>query len=74
MCDFTAPGVVEIVNINIISSSAAAVVWNPPTEPNGIITGYEVVYGIHETPSPTIAVLFASDINSFNITDLGKVH
>ena len=29
--------------------------WNLPKEPNGIITGYEVVYGVYEEDNSTTA-------------------
>ena len=39
----TAPGVVDDVEITVLSESSIRVSWEPPLTPNGIITGYQVV-------------------------------
>ena len=67
---FTAPGVVEIVDIASISDIALTVHWNPPIQPNGIITGYEVIYSVYEDDAVNTSVPVTSNISSFNITDL----
>ena len=60
----------EIVNVISISETTSTVTWNPPIQPNGIITGYEVMYSIFENDAGTTNVPVTSNINSFNITDL----
>ena len=69
----TAPGDVEIVDIGIISDTTATVVWDPPIQPNGIITSYEVIYSVYEDNNNSIAVPVTSNISSFNVTDLCKL-
>ena len=38
----------EIVDVIITSDTTVTVKWDPPIQPNGIITGYEVKYSIYE--------------------------
>ena len=68
----TAPGIVEIVDVVSISDTTATVTWKPPTQPNGIITGYKVEHSLYENTSNAIGVSVASNINSLNMTNLGK--
>ena len=37
---------------------------------NGIITGYDVIYSIYESTTDITNVSLASDVESYNITDL----
>ena len=67
-----APGIVEIVDVVSISNTSAIVTWNPPIQPNGIITGYKVEHSLYEVSSDIISVSVASNINSLNMTELGK--
>ena len=39
---------------------------------NGIITGYEVMYSIYESTTDINNVSLASDVESYNITDLSR--
>lgn len=68
-----APGVVEIIDVVSISTSASVVTWSPPIEPNGIITGYEVVYSVYGIDAESVVGSLDSDINILNITDLSKL-
>ena len=68
-----APGIVEIIDIISISDTALTVTWNPPIQPNGIITGYEVIYSVYEDDAENISIPVTSNIYSFNITDLCKL-
>ena len=61
-----------MIDVVSISNTTASVTWNPPIQPNGIITGYEVEHSLHEVPSDIISVSVASNINSLNMTELGK--
>ena len=70
----TAPGVVEIIDVVSISDSTSAVAWNPPTRPNGIVTGYEVMYAVYKDDSNNSSVPVTGNINSFNMTDLCRLH
>jgi len=33
----------------MVNQTTALLVWSPPTQPNGIIVGYRVVYGVRAT-------------------------
>ena len=70
----TAPGIVVIVDVATISNATSTVMWNPPIQPNGIITGYEVMYSAYEDDADIITIPVTSNINSFNITDLCKFY
>ena len=64
----------EIIDVVHISDTISIVTWNPPIQPNGIITSYEVIYSVYEDATETISVPVSSNISSFNITDLCKLH
>ena len=70
---YTAPGIVEIVDVVSISDTTSLVTWDPPIQPNGIITGYEVIYSVYEDDNNSIVVPVTSNISSFNVTDLCKL-
>ena len=72
MYNYTAPGVVEITDVVTISSSASNVTWNPPIEPNGIITGYEVIYSVHGRSTENVIGPLDSGKNSLDIMNLSK--
>lgn len=63
----------EIIDVVHIFDTVSIVTWNPPIQPNGIITGYEVIYSVYEDTTETISVPVSSNISSFNITDLCKL-
>ena len=62
----------NIVDVIITSDTTVTVKWDPPIQPNGIITGYEVKYSVYENTSDIISVPVSSNINSLNMTNLGK--
>ena len=64
---------VEIVDIVSISNTTSTVTWKPPTQTNGFIIGYEVMYFIFENTTDIMNVSLASDVTSYNITDLCKL-
>ena len=67
-----APGVVEIVAIVGTSDTTAVVFWTPPSQPNGVITGYQIIYSMYgNTASMTEAA--SRNENSFVITNLSKL-
>ena len=63
----------EIVDVVSISDTTSLVTWDPPIQPNGIITGYEVIYSVYEDDNNNIVVPVTSNISSFNVTDLCKL-
>ena len=70
---YTAPGVVKITDVMSISSSTSCVKWNPPVEPNGIITGYEIIYSVHGEIYESVIGPLESNKHASNITNLGKL-
>ena len=63
----------EIINVVSISDTIATVVWKPPIQANGIITGYEVKYSVYEDDNSNTGVPVTSNISSYNVTDLSKI-
>ena len=43
----------------------ATVTWNPPSQPNGIITGYQAIYFVYKIPSTKMM----SDILDNTVTE-----
>ena len=62
----------EIVDVVNISDTTLLITWKPPIQPNGIITGYEVIYSVYKDDN-NIAAPVTSNISSFNVTDLCKL-
>ena len=63
----------EIVDIVGISNTTSTVTWDPPIQTNGIIAGYELMCFIYERTPDIMNVSLASDVKSYNITDLCKL-
>lgn len=63
----------NIDNVVSTSTNATVVTWGPPIEPNGIITGYEVVYSVYGHDAESVIGPLESDIFTVNITGLGKL-
>ena len=69
----TVPGIVKIVDVVSIFDTISLVTWNPPIQPNGIITGYEVIHSVYENTTSGISVSVTNSTNSLNITSLSKL-
>jgi len=49
------------------------VTWNPPSHPNGIITGYQVIYSVYQIPSTKmLSNVLDNTITEYFIEDLSK--
>ena len=61
---------------HVISTSinATIVTWNPPIEPNGVITRYEVVYSVYGLDTENIIGPLERDVYTINITGLGECY
>ena len=47
--------------------------WSPPSQPNGIITGYQVIYSVYQIPSTKmISNMLDNTITEFFIENLSK--
>ena len=47
--------------------------WDSPVTPNGIITGYEVMYSVYESATaPMMSERLNGSVESFLIENLGK--
>ena len=69
----TAPGVVEIVGVVGTSDTTAVVFWTPPSQPNGVITGYQIIYSEYGNTINSMNQAVNRTEDSFVITDLGEL-
>ena len=68
-----APGVVEIVAIVGTSDTTAVVFWTPPSQPNGVITGYQIIYSVYGDNTNSINQAVTENDDSFVITNLSEL-
>ena len=68
----TAPGNVEIIGVVTLSSSTVNVIWIAPTQRNGIITQYDVIYSEYDDTDSRVTATVASDETSHIILNLGE--
>ena len=62
------PGVVDILEI-----AQGDIKWRPPSQPNGIITGYQVIYFVYQIPSTKImSDVLDNTITEFSIENSSK--
>ena len=54
VCIVAVPGPPVIIWFPEVSYTLAEIVWEPPLEPNGIITGYMVSYRLRDSGKPLI--------------------
>ena len=53
---YVVPGPVSNLSYNITSNTSAVIMWSEPEEPNGVITGYDVVYGMYDEDNSSTLV------------------
>ena len=62
------PGIVDI-----LENVQEEVMWSPPSQPNGIITGYQVIYSIYQIPSTKMmSGVLDNTITKFSIENLSE--
>ena len=54
------------------SSTTVNVMWNPPAQPNGVITGYIVMYSVYERNDFTSSVMLEGSVTTYLIDGLSK--
>ena len=68
-----APGTVQIARIVSTSNITVIVFWTPPSQPNGVITGYLVIYSIYQMDDDMLSqVLNNTSVTSYSISGLSK--
>lgn len=67
---FSVPDEVSILQFNDVSDRAVNVVWGPPKQINGILTGYQVRYQIKDRPSTLKTVNLLPNATSLMVTQL----
>ena len=68
---YAAPGVV-VHTTSFASSTTVNVMWDPPAQPNGVITSYVVMYSVYERNQFMMSGMLMGDDTSYLIEDLGK--
>ena len=64
LCIYIVPGVVEL------ETNQNTIIWSPPLRPNGIITGYQVIYSIYQNGSNRTSGTLSNIITSYTIEGL----
>ena len=68
-----APGVVEIVAIVGTSDTTAVVFWTPPSQPNGVITGYQIIYSVYGDADNRMIEAVTRNKDNFAIGNLSEL-
>ena len=65
------PGVVDQ-----FSTVRSTVSWSPPSQPNGIITGYQVIYFVYENRTVTemMSATLSNTTMQYSIQNLGRLN
>ena len=65
------PGVVDQ-----FSTVQSTVSWSPPSQPNGIITGYQVIYFVYENRTATemMSAILSNTTTQYSIQNLGRLN
>ena len=59
--------------MNILEIAQEEIKWRPPSQPNGIITGYQVIYSIYQIPSTKMmSEVLDNTITEFSIDNLSE--
>ena len=59
--------------MNILEIVQEEIKWRPPSQPNGIITGYQVIYSIYQIPSTKMmSEVLDNTITEFSIDNLSE--
>ncbi|XP_065905061.1 uncharacterized protein [Dysidea avara] len=64
-----APGIVELTIMGR-SNSEVDVLWDPPVQPNGIITGYVVMYSFNENNTLIVSDMLSENDRNFVVGNL----
>lgn len=69
---FAAPSAPIITRAVNTSSTSILVEWSPPSNPNGVIRGYQIIYAPVNDPlgNPLILQNLSSNMTQFEITEL----
>ena len=71
-CFSSVAGVVEVARVVGTSDSTAIVLWTPPSNPNGDITRYQIIYSMYGDSTNSMNLSVISNEDSFVIRNLSK--
>ena len=63
----------EIVGVVGTSDTTAVVHWAPLSQPNGVITGYQIIYSVYGDTASSMNQAVTSNENNFVITNLSEL-
>ena len=58
--------------ITATSNTTVLVTWRAPTQPDTIITGYQVIYSVYESDDDNTSCVLDSNTLTYSIQSLGK--
>ena len=63
----------EIVGVVATSDTTVVVFWTPPSHPNGVITGYQIIYSVYGDNTNNMNQAVTRNENSFVIANLSEL-
>ena len=68
-----APGIVQIASVVSTSNITVNVFWTPPSQPNGVVTGYLVIYSVYQMDDDILSQMLNNTSNTnYSISGLSK--
>ena len=67
-----APGIVQIARVAGTSDTTAIIFWTLPLQPNGLITGYLVIYSVYQRDDDLSQMLNNTTNTNYSISGLSK--
>ena len=67
-----APGVVQFTTSSV-SNTEVNVMWSTPSQPNGIITAYQVIYSVYDNTTTVKSGLLGISRSTYSISNLSKL-
>jgi len=58
--------------VDQFDTNQATVTWKPPSQPNGIITGYQVIYSVYQSDNETMSEVLNDTTTMYLIENLSK--
>lgn len=69
-CFHSVPGEITNLQFDEVSDRSVKVLWAPPKQTNGILTGYQVAYGIKDKPNTRKVQRLKSNVTGIKVTEL----
>ena len=70
MIYLTVPGVVKVSVTTLPINTEVLITWDTPSQPNGIIVGYQVIYSVYNSDTTSMSGKLNSSTRSYTIMSL----